>query len=136
MWFDLDKAEEAALIEELALRKQHYQYTASIRDGLRLLFSLQEGCTDVLFELFPELEARLSNGDDDSGNGELKEWRDMIESVVLAKGSEMVLAPLPEADVEVDSAASAVDLIEEVDESLSAEEIGRNYMEQYGNLFN
>ena len=93
VWLDLHIDVEAALIEELALRKQRRQYTASIRDGLRLLFSLQEGDTSVLFELFPELEGQIQSST--GGGGVSQDDIDRLERLILARGAEsgMVMQP-------------------------------------------
>lgn len=55
-WLNLDKPDQAsiaAIIEDL---KEARSFAKTIRDGIRLITSLQRGDTSVLLELFPLLQ--------------------------------------------------------------------------------
>lgn len=52
-WLDDDKDDEQSIIEMVKNLKHNRQFTATIRDGIRLVNDLRQGKTDVLLELFP-----------------------------------------------------------------------------------
>ena len=54
-WLDVYQDSDSWLADELEFLKSKRQMTKTIRNALRLLFDLQNGSTNVLFELFPEL---------------------------------------------------------------------------------
>ncbi len=58
-WLFLDKPEESRLIEFINYCKAKRSFARVVRDGIRLMWSLGEGDTTVLFELFPGLHAHL-----------------------------------------------------------------------------
>ena len=62
---------DAAIIERVRELKAKRKFTATFRDMASLYFSLQEGDTSVLAELFPWIVGVITAGDstDDSGNG-------------------------------------------------------------------
>lgn len=55
-WLDQDKEDQAELLEIIERMKANRQFSRSIRDGLRLIESLQNGNTDVLYSLFPDIQ--------------------------------------------------------------------------------
>lgn len=61
MWLYTDKPDEEKLVGYVTYLKQTRKLAQAIRNGLRLLWSLGEGDTTVLFELFPHLEAQLAS---------------------------------------------------------------------------
>lgn len=58
-WLDESKPEQATIYHELLSRKQKRQYIPTIRDALRLFFSLARGETALLYELFPTIRDQL-----------------------------------------------------------------------------
>jgi hypothetical protein len=52
-WLFLDKPEELRLVEFIKYCKQTRKWARIVRDGIRLMWSLGEGDTSVLYELFP-----------------------------------------------------------------------------------
>lgn len=58
-WLFMDKHEESRLVEFIDYCKRKRSFARVVRDGIRLIWSLGEGNTDVLFELFPGLSAKL-----------------------------------------------------------------------------
>jgi hypothetical protein len=58
-WLFKDKPEEYRLVEFIEYCKAKRSFARVIRDGIRLMWSLGEGDTSVLFELFPGLHAQL-----------------------------------------------------------------------------
>ena len=52
-WLDLKKDDEYALAEEIATLKDQRSFTRTVRDGIRLICSLQRGNLDILEQLFP-----------------------------------------------------------------------------------
>lgn len=58
-WLYHDLSEDSRLMEFIAYCKATRQFARVVRDGIRLIWSLREGNTDVLFELFPHLERQF-----------------------------------------------------------------------------
>lgn len=58
-WLFKDKPEEYRLVEFINYCKANRKFASVVRDGIRLMWSLGEGDTSVLFELFPGLHAQL-----------------------------------------------------------------------------
>jgi hypothetical protein len=59
-WFYRDIDDQARLIEYVDYLKTTRQLAKIVRNGIRLMWSLGEGDTSVLFELFPGLKAQLT----------------------------------------------------------------------------
>jgi hypothetical protein len=59
-WLRTDREGEAGLIEFIQYAKQTRSFARIVRDGIRLMWSLGQGDTSVLFELFPGLKAQLT----------------------------------------------------------------------------
>lgn len=60
-WLDIAKEEEYLLAEKLAKRKTKREYTATLRNALRLYFSLQTGATHILDEMFPFVQQQYKS---------------------------------------------------------------------------
>jgi hypothetical protein len=58
-WLYHDRDEDSRLMEFIQYCKATRQFARVVRDGIRLIWSLREGNTDVLFELFPHLERQF-----------------------------------------------------------------------------
>lgn len=58
-WLNDAKDDEARLVGQVETLKDKRQYTASIRQGLQLVTSLNEGKLDTLFLLFPWVQAEF-----------------------------------------------------------------------------
>lgn len=58
-WLFHDIAEDVRLMEFIQFCKSKRKFASVIRSGIRLMWSLGEGDTSVLFELFPTLKSEL-----------------------------------------------------------------------------
>jgi len=58
-WLDCDKDNELLLADTIDDLKRQRAFTATIRDGIRLICDLRRGSLDVLFELFPWVRAEF-----------------------------------------------------------------------------
>ena len=91
-WLDCNKDDELLLAEEIDTLKQGRSFTATIRDGLRLILDLRAGRLDVLFELFPWVQERLNAGK--GGDvGELKDKISQLEKLLISHGSTQIMQP-------------------------------------------
>lgn len=59
-WLDRNREDERELGWYLEEQKKRHKYTATIRDGVRLIWSLREGRADILLELFPNVEDMIN----------------------------------------------------------------------------
>jgi len=59
-WLNDTKSDENELIGQVYELKRQRSFTATIRDGMRLITSLRDGDLDVLFELFPWVRAEFA----------------------------------------------------------------------------
>ena len=75
-WLFHDLPEHQRLMEFIQYCKTTRQFAKVVRDGIRLIWSLREGNTDILFELFPHLERRFNPDAEDL----IAEFRDMLLS--------------------------------------------------------
>jgi hypothetical protein len=69
-WLDITRPDEESIADIIEKLKNARRYTAAVRDGLRLVWDLGQGKTDVLLELFPFVKAALApsaDGSSDSG---------------------------------------------------------------------
>jgi hypothetical protein len=73
-WLYHDRNDDSRLMEFIQYCKSTRQFAKVVRDGIRLIWSLREGNTSVLFELFPHLE-RQFNPD---AENLIAEFRDML----------------------------------------------------------
>lgn len=58
-WLYHDLADDVKLMEWIKFCKETRQFASVIKRGLRLMWSLGQGDTSVLFELFPTLKSEL-----------------------------------------------------------------------------
>lgn len=59
-WLYHDREEDSRLMDFIQYCKSTRQFTRVLRDGIRLIWSLREGNTAILFELFPHLERQFN----------------------------------------------------------------------------
>jgi len=58
-WLYHDLHEDIRLMEFIQYCKATRQFARVVRDGIRLIWSLRDGNTEVLFELFPHLQRQF-----------------------------------------------------------------------------
>ena len=92
-WLDCNKDDELLLAEEIDTLKQGRAFTATIRDGIRLILDLRAGRLEVLFELFPWVQERL-NAEKGGATSDLQAKLDQLEQLLLAQGSSHVMQPV------------------------------------------
>ena len=92
-WLDCSKDDEILLAEEIDTLKQGRAFTATIRDGIRLILDLRAGRLEVLFELFPWVQERL-NAEKGGATSDLQAKLDQLEKLLLAQGSSHVMQPV------------------------------------------
>lgn len=59
-WCYTDLETDAWLLKIIQYWKDRKQFSTKVKNGLRLMWSLGQGHTDVLFSLFPQLETQLA----------------------------------------------------------------------------
>lgn len=84
-WLYHDLADDVKLMEWIKFCKETRQFASVIKRGLRLMWSLGQGDTSVLFELFPTLGSQLIHvkdlptpPDNDDLRNEIAELKQMI----------------------------------------------------------
>ena len=84
-WLDMNKPDQQALAEEIETLKEKRSFAKTVRDGIRLVMSLRQRRTDVLFELFPFLKTELSHAEPkfDTHNGQVQQQLHRIENLLL-----------------------------------------------------
>ncbi len=73
-WLYRDREDDSRLIEFIEYCKSTRQFARVVRDGIRLVWSLREGNTSILFELFPHLERQFKPDAEDL----IAQFRDML----------------------------------------------------------
>jgi hypothetical protein len=73
-WLYHDRDEDSRLMDFIQYCKSTRQFARVVRDGIRLIWSLREGNTSVLFELFPHLERQFNPDAEDL----IAQFRDML----------------------------------------------------------
>ena len=73
-WLYHDRDEDSRLMEFIQYCKSTRQFARVVRDGIRLIWSLREGNTRILFELFPHLERQFNPDAEDL----IAQFRDML----------------------------------------------------------
>src|SRR5690349_10416459 len=73
-WLYHDRDDDSRLMEFIQYCKSTRQFAKVVREGIRLIWSLREGNTSVLFELFPHLERQFNPDAEDL----IAEFRDML----------------------------------------------------------
>jgi hypothetical protein len=89
-WLDIGKDNEYQIAEQIELLKATRKFSATIRDGIRLISSLRQGRVDVLFELFPWLKAELQPASpvvETTSDSAIKEQLDRLEKLMVGNGS-------------------------------------------------
>ena len=89
-WLDMEKPDEEFIADKIEWLKNTRQFTATIRNGIRLICDLKQGKYDVLFELFPHLKNQLNPNPPAKSNGvgELKHEFDRLERLILQQSNE------------------------------------------------
>lgn len=75
-WLFHDLPEHQRLMDFIQYCKSTRQFAKVVRDGIRLIWSLREGNTTVLFELFPHLERQFNPDAEEL----IAEFREMLLS--------------------------------------------------------
>ncbi|MEO8607161.1 MAG: hypothetical protein ABI690_04735 [Chloroflexota bacterium] len=73
-WLYHDRDEDSRLMEFIQYCKSTRQFARVVRDGIRLIWSLREGNTHILFELFPHLERQFNPDAEDL----IAQFREML----------------------------------------------------------
>lgn len=101
-WLRTDREGDTRLMEFIQYCKSTRQFARKVRDGLRLIWSLSEGNTSVLFELFPHLEEILKPPPAPSApdSGDLKQQIEIavqagVQKALITKFSEAIELPAP-----------------------------------------
>jgi len=83
-----DKDDESRLIEFIEYCKSTRHMARVIRDGIRLMWSLGEGKTDVLYELFPWLQQQMkpTPSTHTSDNSDLERQIADLKRIILQQG--------------------------------------------------
>jgi len=92
-WLNLANPIELNLAEILENSRTQRQFTGIIRDGIRLIFDLRQGKTDVLLELFPWVKASLSESEKATSNTALHHQLERLEQLILQQGAVPVQLP-------------------------------------------
>lgn len=87
----VDHPEDSHVAEILDFKRGQRAEVTTIRNGVRLLWALENGDTSVLFEMFPHLKPQLApstpGGAGGGAGGELQEIKAMLEMVVSQQSS-------------------------------------------------
>jgi hypothetical protein len=92
-WLDVAKEDESRLAEQIEELKQHRSYSRTIRDGIRLIYDLRAGRTDVLFALFPWLKVELTPQPVAATESQLQLEIAQLRELILGQGSSVSLTP-------------------------------------------
>lgn len=90
-WLDDQKADEFEIGKTVLALKKKRQFARVVKSGIRLITSLQAGSTDVLFELFPHLEAKIAIKSTPTDSGDLERLVDRAAQ----QAAERVLLQMP-----------------------------------------
>ena len=88
-WLDVTKPNEESIADQIELLKNERSFTATIRDGIRLICDLKDGKTDVLCELFPQFKTMLTLAPVTDGEGGLKDDIARLERLILEQNSQV-----------------------------------------------
>lgn len=92
-WLDMLKPEEEELADQIELLKNERSFVRTIRDGIRLVISLRQGRTDVLFELFPWVRNELVHSPISRSESALQRQLERLETLILQQGAIPVDSP-------------------------------------------
>jgi hypothetical protein len=79
-WLYRDLVEDTRLMDYIAYLYKTRQFATTVRNGLRLMWTLGEGDLSVLFELFPGLQSKLTPRNDDL----IEQFRQMLQAQPIA----------------------------------------------------
>lgn len=109
-WLDLDNPDEATLNDLTVQLRKGRTFTATIRDGIRLVCDLRRGKLDVLFELFPWVRAEFLDymqslqPDKSAAEARLEQQLARLEKLLLQQAGPRPMS-LPRPAVDEDDAA-------------------------------
>jgi hypothetical protein len=89
-WLDLNRNEDFEVADMITDLKQERNFTATVRDGIRLICDLRAGRVGVLLELFPWLKAELQSAspvEETTSDRAIKEQLDRLEKLMVEQGS-------------------------------------------------
>lgn len=90
-WLNARKDDELVLLETIDQLKKQRSFTATLRDGIRLIVDLRSGKLDVLFELFPFVKERLSTLATPTPSGDLEREIADLRRLIIEQGG--IVAP-------------------------------------------
>jgi hypothetical protein len=93
-WLDMAKSDEFAVAEQIEDLKQNRTFAKTIRDGIRLICDLRAGRLDVLFELFPWVQAEFAKPEKAVGVLSLQVQLERLEQIMLEQGAIQIERPL------------------------------------------
>lgn len=95
-WLDVNKPDEFQLAETIEKLKNERSYSRTIRDGIRLIVSLRQRRTDVLFALFPwladELHVTPQPISTTTAGDDLKDQLQRLEDLILQTGATPIIS--------------------------------------------
>ena len=102
MWLYLDKPDESNLFEFIKFLKQTRALAKTVRQGLQLIWTLQEGNTDFLFSLFPHLQEALKPPPPSAPNaGDLER----VAELAAQRAAQRVMLEMPSLPATIPAAA-------------------------------
>jgi hypothetical protein len=91
-WLYHDLDEDTRLMEFIRFCKSTQQFARMVRNGLRLMWSLGEGNTAILYELFPWLQTQHALPTPAPDTEKLERQIDDLRRIILEQGSLAVSA--------------------------------------------
>lgn len=92
-WLRTDRDDDLRLMEFIRFCKATRSFTRMVKNGLRLMWSLGEGNTSILFELFPYLKDHVGNETTPPPDtGKLERQIEELRIIILEQG---YIAPPP-----------------------------------------
>lgn len=79
-WLDTEKEEEQLIADTIVELKQERAFSRTVRDGIRLIYELERGNLDYLFELYPQYQKQLATNQSNIDNRLI----DRLEAFLLA----------------------------------------------------
>jgi hypothetical protein len=127
-WLDVMKPVEHGLAYQLDMMKTNKtrQFHKTIRDGLRLILDLRQGRVDVLFELFPDLQAHWKT----QADKDMQERLARLESALLSYPTPPPALPSPAREREPERVE-----VEAVADGDVARQAANNFLSSFGGAF-
>jgi hypothetical protein len=91
-WLNLANPLELYIAEILEYSRKNRQLTTIIRDGVRLIYDLRQGKTDVLLEMFPWVKTALTEAEKPATTA-IQHQLDRLEQLILQQGSVPIEMP-------------------------------------------